>query len=296
MSELALTSFKTLFNDNLVLNAEGERVDPFNQSLFNINNPTAKLNALKDIANKNTNESLKKQVLVDEKYEILFNWLIQSLVGCTEIEKGKYYLMLLYIYSNYRPIVYTSEQKGTSFNVQTNSCNAPGNDDKTQAQTGDKFVADTVLNHDNILPSQAEAILRNFLTIHLETQFNKNHSNMEADANLRIRAQETALKNAQLTHTQQSASLAMLEQLSDYVNEQVGEYSAVYERLNTLIDTQKRKSTFQAGDVQTLDRWRFWCRVTFWSLISFVVVMVALDQFTDLSAFTTDMSRRLKSS
>lgn len=125
-------------------------------------------------------------------------------------------------------------------------------------------------------------------------QFQTHYNRMHQDAVLRVRYALNTTQTLAQMYVQQKTSITLLRQLLDYVNDQVGEYSEVYERLNTLMDTQKRKSTFLAADVQTLDRWQVWCRAIFWFLVVFFVLMVLVDHYTDLSRFTADMDSRVK--
>lgn len=132
------------------------------------------------------------------------------------------------------------------------------------------------------------------LALLVHTQLETNYYQMYQDAVLRIQYVLGSFYTLNQVEQQQQTSIDLLAQLSDYVNEQVTEYSSVYERLHTLIDTQNRKITFQAGDVQTLERWQFWCRVAFWGLVVFFVLMVIVDSAMDISRFTSDMDGRLK--
>ena len=143
-------------------------------------------------------------------------------------------------------------------------------------------------------PPEMASKFYHLLALLVHAQLETNYYQMYQDAVLRIQYVLGSFYTLNRVEQQQQTSIDLLTQLSDYVNEQVTEYSSVYERLHTLIDTQNRKITFQAGDVQTLERWQFWCKVAFWGLVVFFVLMVIVDSAMDISRFTSDMDDRLK--
>lgn len=132
------------------------------------------------------------------------------------------------------------------------------------------------------------------LNLLIHAQLETNYNQMYMDAVLRIQYVLGSFRTLFQVVQQHQTTIDLLRQLSDYVNEQVVDYSSVYERLNTLIDTHHRRITFQTGDMQTLERWQFWCIVVFWGLVVFFGLMVMVDYATDISRFTADMDTRLK--
>ena len=92
----------------------------------------------------------------------------------------------------------------------------------------------------------------------------------------------------------QLASIDALKTMHVYVNDQVNDHTTVYQRLQSLNATQKRKSAFHVDDLKALNRWSYWCRVVFWVLVVFFVLMVLVDQYRAVASFTANMDNRLK--
>lgn len=139
----------------------------------------------------------------------------------------------------------------------------------------------------------AQSKFMNVLQSLVHSQFKTNFNQMHQDAELRLSFVEGNSRMLKQTSEQQHMTISLLTQLSDYVNEQVSEYSAVYDKLSTLIDTQKRKSTFQSADVQTMTRWSYWCNVAFWIAVCVILLMVVVDKFDYIekaTAATTHMA------
>ena len=142
--------------------------------------------------------------------------------------------------------------------------------------------------------SKARTKFYQMLALLLNNQIKQNYLQMYQDAVLRIQYVLGSFYTLHQVVQQQNTSIDLLTQLSEYVNEQVTEYSTVYEQLSTLIATQERKITFQTDDMQTLEGWQYWCKVGFWGLVVFFVLMVIVDHMMDISRFTSDMDDRLK--
>lgn len=120
----------------------------------------------------------------------------------------------------------------------------------------------------------------------IHNQLKTNFVQMKQDAELRERYVKGTSQSLQQMSDQQQTTIALLTQLSEYVNEQVGEYSGVYERLSTLIDTYKRKAGFKAADVQTLSNAGRWCRIAFWTAVAFLMLMVIVEKFEYIARAT----------
>jgi hypothetical protein len=126
----------------------------------------------------------------------------------------------------------------------------------------------------------------NDLNTLVQAQFQTNYYQMRRDAELRKRYVEGSTESLQQMSEQQQVTISLLTQMSDYLNEQVGEYSGVYDSLNTLIDTQKRKVGFEADDVQKLSQWGRGCHIVFWCVIAFLVLMVIVEKFEYIARAT----------
>lgn len=235
----------------------------------------------------------------NESYQKLFRVLHKSLSTATPSLRVTYVLVMTYLTTHY----FNLKEIGDGHITIT----ADFDVENYQYSKG----CDPKLTHDKVIPevpvmefileetpagslSVARDKFYHMLALLLNNQIKRNFLQMYQDAVLRIQYVLGSFYTLHQVVQQQNTSIELLTQLSEYVNEQVTEYSTVYEQLSTLIATQERKITFQTDDMQTLEGWQYWCKVGFWGLVVFFVLMVIVDHMMDISQFTSDMDGRLK--
>lgn len=94
--------------------------------------------------------------------------------------------------------------------------------------------------------------------------------------------------------TQQDALLQGLEDWSQYLDQQTQEYVDLYEKLDTLISTQRRKSAFTVSDVRSLEGWTSTMHVVFWVLVAAFLVMAVVHNYSTWNAAAEQVDSGLK--
>ena len=241
----------------------------------------------------------------NESYQKLNTVLQKSLSTATPSLRVTYILVMIYLTTHYfrltqrdgPTLTFEIDENGKRQSDRFSYCNldTPGTDGKSSKYPTDNTVMEFILEEtpDMKLPL-ARTKFYHMLALLLNHQIKRNYLQMYQDAVLRIQYVLGSFYTLNQVVQQQNTSIELLTQLSEYVNEQVTEYSTVYEQLSTLIATQERKITFQTDDMQTLEGWQYWCKVGFWGLVVFFVLMVIVDHMMDISQFTSDMDGRLK--
>ena len=236
----------------------------------------------------------------NESYQKLFRVLHQSLSTATPSLRVTYVLVMTYLATHYFNLKRIDGGQITitaDFNEEqtTYSEYCGVSKVKSSSFTPTKHVREFILQETPAEDlSAARVKFYHMLALLLNNQIKRNYLQMYQDAVLRIQYVLGSFYTLNQVVQQQNTSIELLTQLSEYVNEQVTEYSTVYEQLSTLIATQERKITFQTDDMQTLEGWQYWCKVGFWGLVVFFVLMVIVDHMMDISQFTSDMDGRLK--
>lgn len=235
----------------------------------------------------------------NESYQKLFRVLHKSLSTATPSLRVTYVLVMTYLTTHYFNLKVIGDGHITitaDFDVEKSQY-SKGCDPQL---THDKVIQEDRVRQYILEETPAESLpaardkFYNMLALLLNNQIKRNYLQMYQDAVLRIQYVLGSFYTLNQVVQQQNTSIELLTQLSEYVNEQVTEYSTVYEQLNMLIATQERKITFQTDDMQTLEGWQYWCKVGFWGLVVFFVLMVIVDHMMDISQFTSDMDGRLK--
>lgn len=103
--------------------------------------------------------------------------------------------------------------------------------------------------------------------------------------------QETELLDSMLE--QQDALLRGLSDWSDYLDQQTNEYAEMYEKMDALISTQRRKSSFTVRDIQSLEKWTYGSHVMFWILIASGLLMVIVYNFTSIKKIANSVDKNL---
>lgn len=237
----------------------------------------------------------------NESYQKLFRVLNQSLRTATPSLRVTYVLVMTYLTTHYfnlkridgGQITITADFNEEQTTILPEYCGV--SKVKSSSFNPTTHVREFILQETPAEDlSTARVKFYHMLALLLNYQIQQNYLQMYQDAVLRIQYVLGSFYTLNQVVQQQNSSIELLTQLSEYVNEQVTEYSTVYEQLSTLIATQERKMTFQTDDIQTLERWQFWCNVGFWVLVVFFVLMFIVDHMMDISQFTSDMDDRLK--
>ena len=97
--------------------------------------------------------------------------------------------------------------------------------------------------------------------------------------------QETELLDSMLV--QQEALVRGLSDWSSYLDQQTQEYVEMYEKMDSLISTQRRKSSFTVRDIKSLDQWTYWSQVVFWILLASCGVMVVVHNYSAVNKTAT---------
>ena len=93
--------------------------------------------------------------------------------------------------------------------------------------------------------------------------------------------QETELLDGMLE--QQDALVRGLSDWSSYLDQQTHEYVEMYEKMDALLSTQRRQSSFTVRDIQSLEQWTYWSQVVFWILLASCGVMAVLHNYGAVS-------------
>ena len=93
--------------------------------------------------------------------------------------------------------------------------------------------------------------------------------------------QETELLDSMIE--QQDALVRGLTDWSDYLDQQTQEYVEMYEKLDGLISTQRRQSSFTVRDIQSLEQWTYWSQVVFWILLASCGLMAVVHNYSAVS-------------
>lgn len=103
--------------------------------------------------------------------------------------------------------------------------------------------------------------------------------------------QETELLDSMLE--QQDALVRGLSDWSDYLDQQTNEYAEMYEKMDALISTQRRKSSFTVRDIQSLEKWTYGSHVVFWILVASCLLMVIVYNFTSIQKVAKSVDKNM---
>ena len=83
---------------------------------------------------------------------------------------------------------------------------------------------------------------------------------------------------------QQDALIQSLGDWSNYLDQQAQEYSELYERLNILMNTNKRKDVFEVNDLNSIDKWNKIIVNSFWVFLTILIVMIVVQNYTYMTS------------
>lgn len=129
------------------------------------------------------------------------------------------------------------------------------------------------------------------LKLDIKAQHDVNVSLMEIDHTVRKEYLQEQLNLVESMVDQQEVLIQSLSDWSHYMDQRADEYSQMYERLDVVTNTTKRKDVFEVQDLRALDGWNRFLTNVFWVLLVLLLVMVVVQHYTELSA----MAKKLQS-
>ena len=129
------------------------------------------------------------------------------------------------------------------------------------------------------------------LKLDIKAQHDVNVSLMEIDHTVRKEYLQEQLRLVGSMVDQQEVLIQSLSDWSHYMDQRADEYSQMYERLDVVTNTTKRKDVFEVQDLRALDGWNRFLTNVFWVLLVLLLVMVVVQHYTELSA----MAKQLQS-
>ena len=94
---------------------------------------------------------------------------------------------------------------------------------------------------------------------------------------------------------QQEALIQSLGDWSHYLDQQAQEYAEIYERLNVLMNTNKRKDVFEVKDLQSLDKWNTITVNAFWVLLVILIVMIVVQNYSSITSSLNNAQQKIQS-
>lgn len=93
---------------------------------------------------------------------------------------------------------------------------------------------------------------------------------------------------------QQEALIQSLGDWSNYLDQQAQEYSEIYERLNVLMNTNKRKDVFEVKDLNSLDKWNTLTVNVFWVLLVILIVMIVVQNYSSITSSLNNAQQKIQ--
>ena len=95
--------------------------------------------------------------------------------------------------------------------------------------------------------------------------------------------------------SQQQTLIQSLNDWSHYMNQRANEYAQLYEKMNVIVNTTKRKDVFEVKDLRSLDGWNRVATNIFWVLMVVLLVMVVVQYQSELTAMATRAKQSITS-
>jgi hypothetical protein len=136
---------------------------------------------------------------------------------------------------------------------------------------------------DEVLNPAGQRLLATYLYIDAKRQQEVHLLTLQTDQLMKLLylQQETELLDSMLE--QQDALVRGLSDWSDYLDQQTHEYVEMYEKMDALLSTQRRQSSFTVRDIQSLEQWTYWSQVVFWILLASCGVMAVVHNYSAVS-------------
>ena len=136
---------------------------------------------------------------------------------------------------------------------------------------------------DEVLNEAGQRLLATYLYTDAKRQQEVHLLTLQTDQLMKLLylQQETELLDGMLE--QQDALVRGLSDWSAYLDQQTHEYVEMYEKMDALLSTQRRQSSFTVRDIQSLEQWTYWSQVVFWILLASCGVMAVVHNYSAVS-------------
>jgi hypothetical protein len=136
---------------------------------------------------------------------------------------------------------------------------------------------------DEVLNEAGQRLLATYLYTDAKRQQEVHLLTLQTDQLMKLLylQQETELLDGMLE--QQDALVRGLSDWSGYLDQQTHEYVEMYEKMDALLSTQRRQSSFTVRDIQSLEQWTYWSQVVFWILLASCGVMAVVHNYSAVS-------------
>jgi len=136
---------------------------------------------------------------------------------------------------------------------------------------------------DEVLNEAGQRLLATYLYTDAKRQQEVHLLTLQTDQLMKLLylQQETELLDGMLE--QQDALVRGLSDWSSYLDQQTHEYVEMYEKMDALLSTQRRQSSFTVRDIQSLEQWTYWSQVVFWILLASCGVMAVVHNYRAVS-------------
>jgi hypothetical protein len=137
--------------------------------------------------------------------------------------------------------------------------------------------------HSEVLNEAGQRLLAAYLYTDAKRQQEVHLLTLQTDQLMKLLylQQETELLDGMLE--QQDALVRGLSDWSGYLDQQTHEYVEMYEKMDALLSTQRRQSSFTVRDIQSLEQWTYWSKVVFWILLASCGVMAVVHNYSAVS-------------
>lgn len=137
--------------------------------------------------------------------------------------------------------------------------------------------------HSEVLNEAGQRLLAAYLYTDAKRQQEVHLLTLQTDQLMKLLylQQETELLDGMLE--QQDALVRGLSDWSGYLDQQTHEYVEMYEKMDALLSTQRRQSSFTVRDIQSLEQWTYWSQVVFWILLASCGVMAVVHNYSAVS-------------
>lgn len=140
---------------------------------------------------------------------------------------------------------------------------------------------------EELTASEVETLFLELIRKDIQAQHEVNMALLNIDYIARqeyLRQQHTLIQSMV---SQQQTLIQSLNDWSQYMNQRANEYSQLYEKMNVIVNTTKRKDVFEVKDLRSLDGWNRVATNTFWVLMVVLLVMVVVQYQSELTSMAT---------
>ena len=155
---------------------------------------------------------------------------------------------------------------------------------------GKDYQWDEATTTEKVTDADAERKFVDLLKQDLQAQHDVNVRLLEIDHIARKQYLEEQLRLVEHMVAQQFTLIQSLKDWSHYMNQRADEYSKLYERLNVVMNTTKRKDVFEVKDLRALDGWNRFLTNVFWTVVVLFVVLIVVQHYMKLSARASSQS------